>query len=153
MPCGCASGHRLTPAPSDSMPLSLILRALAVLLLIILAEVVNGTVRQLLIMPLVGDFTARQIATATGCVFILLIARATSPWLAATTRRDQWAVGALWLVLMLAFELAVGRLVADVSWERLAADYDLRHGGLLGLGMLWLLCAPRLAATIRKKWR
>lgn len=135
------------------MPLSLILRALAVLLLIILAEVVNGTVRQLLIMPLVGDFTARQIATATGCVFILLIAWATSPWLAATTRRDQWSVGALWLVLMLAFELAVGRLVAGVSWERLAADYDLLHGGLLGLGMLWLLCAPRLAVAIRKKWR
>lgn len=153
MRCGCASCLRLTHALPDPMHLTLILRALAVLLLIILAEVLNGTVRQLLIMPLVGDFTARQIATATGCVFILLIAWATSPWLAASTRWDQWSVGALWMVLMLAFEVAVGRLVAGVSWERLAADYDLLHGGLLGLGMLWLLCAPRLAATIRKKWR
>ncbi len=150
MPCGSASGHCPTPAPSDPMHLTLILRALAVLLLIILAEVVNGALRQLLIMPLVGDFTARQIATATGCAFILLIAWATNPWLAATTRRAQWAVGALWLVLMLVFELAVGRLVAGVPWERLAADYNLLHGGLLGLGMLWLLCAPRLAAIIRK---
>ncbi len=153
MRCGCASCLRLTHALPDPMHLTLILRALAVLLLIILAEVLNGTVRQLLIMPLVGDFTARQIATATGCVFILLIAWATSPWLAATTRRDQWSVGALWLVLMLAFEVAVGRLVADVPWERLAADYDLGHGGLLGLGMLWLLCAPRLAAILRTRGR
>lgn len=134
------------------MPLSLLRRALAVLALIILAEVANGTVRQLLIMPLVGDFTARQIATGTGCVLILLIAWSTSRWLAATTRRAQWRVGALWLVLMLAFEVAVGRLVAGVPWERLAADYNLAQGGLLGLGMLWLLCAPRLAVFIREKW-
>jgi hypothetical protein len=134
------------------MNLSLLGRALAVLALIILAEVVNGTVRQLAITPLVGDFTARQIATGTGCTFILLIAWATSPWLAATTRRDQWCVGVLWLVLMLAFEVSAGRLVAGVQWERLAADYNLAHGGLLGLGMLWLLCAPRLAVLIREKW-
>lgn len=133
------------------MNLSLLVRTLAVLALIILAEVVNGTLRQLLLTPLVGDFTARQLATATGCVFILLIAWATSPWLGATSRREQWRVGALWLVLMLAFEVAVGRLVAGVPWERLAADYNLLHGGLLGLGMLWLLCAPRLAAIIRQR--
>jgi len=46
------------------------------------------------------------------------------------------------MVLMLVFEMAVGRFVVGASWERLAGDYSLAQGGLLGLGMLWLLCTP-----------
>ena len=57
----------------------------------------------------------------------------------------------LWLVLMMGFELAFGRLVAGASWQRLAEDYSLARGGLLGLGMLWLLCAPRLAVALRQR--
>ena len=132
---------------SPTLPLAL--RALALLALIIMAEVVNGTVRTLAIAPLVGDFTARQIGTVTGCVLIGLIAWFGSPWLKARSPRAQWAVGLLWLVLTMVFEVTFGRLVAGASWQRLAADYNLAQGGLLGLGMLWLLCAPRLAAALR----
>lgn len=134
-----------------SPTLSLALRALALLALIIVAEVVNGTVRTLAVAPLVGDFTARQIGTVTGCVLIGLITWFGSPWLRATSPRAQWAVGLLWLMLMMGFEVAFGRLVAGASWQRLAEDYNLARGGLLGLGMLWLLCAPRLAAVVRQK--
>ncbi len=134
------------------MNLPLALRALAVLALIILAETVNGTVRTLAIAPLVGDFTARQIGTFTGCALIGLIAWAARPWLNARSPRAQWAVGALWVAVMLAFELALGRLVAGASWARLVSDYNLAQGGLLGLGMAWLLCAPRLAEILHEKW-
>jgi len=135
--------------PSLTLPLAL--RALALLALIIVAEVVNGTVRTLTIAPLVGDFTARQIGTVTGCVLIGLIAWFGSPWLKAASPRAQWAVGVLWLTLMVGFEVAFGRLLAGASWQQLAADYNLAQGGLLGLGMLWLLCAPRLAALVRQR--
>ncbi|MEO8014339.1 MAG: hypothetical protein ABI642_09360 [Polaromonas sp.] len=134
-----------------SLTLTLALRALALLALIIVAEVVNGTVRTLAIAPLVGDFTARQIGTVTGCVLIGLIAWSGSPWLKATSPRAQWAVGGLWLTLMMGFEVAFGRLLAGASWQQLAGDYNLAQGGLLGLGMLWLLCAPRLAAVVRQR--
>ena len=131
------------------MPLPLFLRALAVLALIVVAEVVNGTVRALVVAPLVGDFTARQIGVLTGSVLIGAVAWASSPWLAARTLGAQWRVGALWVVLMLAFEVAVGRWLAGASWQRIASDYNLAQGGLLGLGMVWLGCAPWLAARLR----
>ena len=134
---------------SPTLPLAL--RALALLALIIVAEVVNGTVRTLVVAPLVGDFTARQIGTVTGCVLIGLIAWFGSPWLKAGSPRALWAVGVLWLALMIGFEVAFGRLVAGASWQRLAEDYNLAQGGLLGLGMLWLLCAPRLVAAVRQR--
>ena len=138
---------------SSAMKRSLTLRALAVLVLLILAEIVNGTLRALAITPWVGDFTARQISTLTGCALIFGVTWTLSPWLNAATPRQQWAVGALWLVLMMVFELAFGRLVAGVPWDSLAADYNLARGGLLGLGMAWLLCAPRLTGLLRKKCR
>ena len=137
--------HRL------SLTLQLAMRALALLALIIVAETINGTVRTLAIAPLVGDFTARQIGTVSGCVLIGLIAWFGSGWLNAPNRRAQWAVGMLWLTLMMGFEVAFGRWVAGASWQQLAADYNLAQGGLLGLGMLWLLCAPRLAAIVRQR--
>ena len=137
--------HEQQKQLSPTLPLPL--RALALLALIIMAEVINGTVRTLAIAPLVGDFTARQIGTVTGCVLIGLIAWFGSPWLKAGSPRAQWAVGLLWMVLMMVFEVTFGRLVAGASWQRLAADYNLAQGGLLG--MLWLLCAPRLAAALR----
>ena len=137
--------HRL------SLTLRLAMRALALLALIIVAETINGTVRTLAIAPLVGDFTARQIGTVSGCVLIGLIAWFGSGWLNAPNRRAQWAVGMLWLTLMMGFEVAFGRWVAGASWQQLAADYNLAQGGLLGLGMLWLLCAPRLAAIVRQR--
>lgn len=63
------------------MPLPLFLRALAVLALIVVAEVINGTLRTLVVAPLVGDFTARQIGVLTGSVLIGAVAWACSPWL------------------------------------------------------------------------
>ena len=50
---------------------------------------------------------------------------------------------------MLAFEIAFGRLVFRASWQRLAAEFDLRKGGLLSSGMAVLLVAPLLAAKLR----
>ncbi len=58
-------------------------------------------------------------------------------------------VGFLWLALMLAFEIAFGRWVFRASWERIAADFDFRKGGLLSIGMLMLFSAPLLVVKLR----
>jgi len=49
----------------------------------------------------------------------------------------------------LAFEVLFGRFVVGVSWERLAADYNLLEGGLLPIGMLILMLSPLIAARLR----
>ena len=58
-------------------------------------------------------------------------------------------VGVLWLVLTLAFEILFGRMVMGLSWERLAADYNVLEGGLLPLGLLVLLLSPVIAGKVR----
>jgi hypothetical protein len=116
--------------------------------LIALVESLHGTLRVLWLAPQVGDLAARQIGVVTGSGLILGVAWLTIRWIGAPDRRALWALGALWVALMLAFELGLGRMLG-VPWAQLWADYDVRQGGLMGLGLLVLLVAPLVAARLR----
>ncbi len=58
-------------------------------------------------------------------------------------------VGLNWLVLTVTFEVLFGRFVAGLSWERIAAAYDITKGGLMSLGLLVLLISPMIACELR----
>lgn len=49
----------------------------------------------------------------------------------------------------LVFEIALGRLVLNYSWERMVLDYEIAQGGLMLIGLAVLLFAPLIAATLR----
>ena len=123
-------------------------RASLTWMLIILAETVHGMVREIFIAPVLGDLRARQLGVWVGCVLIFIIAWLTARWVGARSRRTQFAVGGLWVVLTLIFELALGRALG-ASWERILDDYNPARGGFMILGMTFMFLAPMLAA----KWR
>ena len=124
-------------------------KALLIWSLIVAAEVLHGILRVRFLNRTVGDHRARQIGVFTGSGIILVIAWFSVPWLDASTSGQLLGIGFLWLALMIAFEIAFGRLVFRVSWQRLAADFDFRKGGLLSIGMTVSLVAPLLAAKLR----
>jgi hypothetical protein len=123
-------------------------RALLAWLVIVAAETIHGVLRQLLLAPRVGDLPARQLGVAIGCLIIFVVAWVTIRWIGAATRARQFAVGAVWVVLMVGFEFALGSALG-YSRERMLEDYDLTSGGYMGFGLLFLLCAPYLAARAR----
>ena len=126
-------------------PGAVLARGFAIWLLIMLIESVHGGLRTLLLAPAVGDFPARQIGVFTGSLLILAVTYLSLGWLRLDTGRLRLAVGTEWAILTLAFEVGLGRLVLGYPWSRLAADYDLVHGGLMGLGLLLVVCAPSIA--------
>ena len=126
----------------------LLVRAVAIWILIAVAETLHGVARTLVVVPILGDRPSRQLGVFVGSAMILGIAWLFVTWVRATTRPQLLAVGLLWLVLMLAFEIGLGRAVGS-SWERILSDYDPRQGGLMIMGMGVLLLAPLLAARGR----
>jgi hypothetical protein len=62
------------------------------------------------------------------------------------------AVWLLWLLLMLGFELAIGR-ARGFAWARIAAEFDPRQGGFMLVGLLLMLLAPMLGAWLRGRQR
>ena len=128
-----------------------VLRAVLVWLVIIAVETVHGVLRTLLLVPLVGDFPARRVSVFTGSLLIFGVAWVFVRWIGAGTRLRLLAVGLLWVVLTVLFEIALGRYALGLSWDRIAEDYDVTRGGLLGFGLLFMAATPTLAARLRRR--
>lgn len=121
----------------DNAPVVRRPRVVAVWLLLMTVEAVHGTVRALWLATWLGDFRARQLRVLSGSLLIVAVATLTLHWLQARTTRALFQVGALWLLLTVAFELSLGRALGS-PWSQIAADYDLRRGGLMPIGLIIL---------------
>ena len=126
----------------------IVVRSLVVWLLLIVAEIVHGVLRAILLVPMVGEFRSNQIGVFTGSAIIVLIAFFTLRWIGATRKRSLFLVGSIWLALTVTFEIGFGRFVMDLSWERLVADYNVFEGGLMPLGLLVLFFSPVIASRL-----
>lgn len=126
-----------------------LVRAFAIWLLIIFAESIHGTLRQLFLVPVVGDFTARRIAFFSAMLLIFLITYFFIRRIRAETTVSLFTVGLLWAILTLLFEFGLGFFVLGYSRERMFEDYDVSRGGLMGFGLVFMVFAPYLAARLR----
>lgn len=124
-------------------------KAMLIWLMFIVAESLNGTIRELWLVPVLGDVRAHQVAFITGSILILTIATLFIRWLGASRMSQLFMVGFLWLVLTVTFEIVLGRFILGYSWERIVADYNLFQGGLMLIGLILLLLAPLIAARLR----
>lgn len=125
------------------------IRALAVWLLIMIAESIHGVLRQFLVVPLIGDLRARQVGVLTGTAIVFLVAWLLIRWVNTPDRRLLLGIGVLWVALTIVFEIVLGRLLG-LEWNRIFADYDLGHGGLMGLGLAAMLFMPLIVAKLRQ---
>lgn len=127
--------------------LAALLRALAVWLVLMAAESVQGGLRHLL-----GDgeqaFVVRQISVVTGSAIIFAITWLCMRWMGIRTAKGALAVGGLWVVLTLAFDFGLGRAIG-ASWREILVDYDLLHGGLMPLGLLAMGLTPWAVRKLR----
>lgn len=126
------------------------LRSLAVWCLLMFTEMLHGTARIFLLVPVMGDFPARQLTVFTGALLIYTIAFLLIKWINPTTITQAFSIGALWVTLTLVFEISLGRFAFNMSWQRIAEDYNLPHGGLMPIGLLLMLLAPYVTAKVRK---
>ena len=123
-------------------------RALAVWVLIVLAETAHGVLRQVFVVPLTGDLPARQVGVLVGSAILFAIAWACARWIGARSTAALLGIGLLWVVLIVGFEIALG-MALGYSRARMLSDYDLTEGGFMGFGLLFMLFAPLLAARVR----
>ncbi len=145
--------HENKSPVTERMHLGIAVKALAVWLILIAAEIAHGIARGILLVPHVGEFRSSQIGVFTGSIIILVIAVVFVRWIGATRPVHLFLVGFLWLALTLTFEILFGRFVVGASWEQIAADYNVLKGGLLPIGMLILLLSPLIAWKIRGSTR
>ena len=127
----------------------MIARALLVWCLLLILAVLNGGVRDTWLSPVLGDTAGRAISSVLLALLIILATWLTIRWIGPATAGEAMTVGALWVVLTLAFEFGAGHYGFGKSWTELLADYDLLRGRIWILVLLTTFVAPLLTFTRR----
>jgi hypothetical protein len=129
------------------------MRGVLIWMMIVLAESINGTMREWFLTPAMGDLRARHISFLTAAVLIIVISSIFVSWTGASTLKQLLAVGVSWSVLTVGFEAFLVRPGLHISWERFWADYDIARGGLMAIGLIVLALAPFFASLMDKSVR
>ena len=117
-------------------------RVVLIWLCIVPVAIVNGTIRDLLVVPYLGDQIARAISCLTLAGATFLIAWMSIRWMGPIDEFEAWVIGLVWLGLTLAFEFLVGHYAFVTPWEALLADYNILEGRLWILVLAAALSAP-----------
>ena len=130
------------------MDSKILLYALGMWFIFVIAAILNGTFRVSFITPRVGEYAGHVISTV---IFMCVLLVGTYFFLgyldADLARNDLLLIGALWLVLTVAFEFLFGHYVMGHSWEKLLADYNIFKGRVWILVLLTTFLAPWLVGT------
>jgi heme/copper-type cytochrome/quinol oxidase subunit 3 len=111
----------------------------------------NGALRVLVLQPRLGEDTARQAASLSGAVLVLLVSSGLVRAAPSATPAQLLKVGAAWLAATVAFEFLFGHFVSGLSWRALLADYDVFRGRLWSLILICVALGPWLCGTLRTR--
>jgi hypothetical protein len=112
--------------------------------------VANGTLRQLALHPLVGDTHARQLSTVTLLALLTGYMWELSRRWPIRTAATALEIGAVWVVLTLAFEFGFGHVVEGKAWGVLLDDYNVMAGHIWIVVPLWTVVAPSLVRRLQR---
>ena len=119
-------------------------RAGAVWLVILVAAIFNGLVRDVVLVPPFGDLIARGASCFTLAGMILLVTWMSLPWIHPSSSAQAWTIGAMWLAMTVTFEFIGGHYLFHTPWSTLLADYNVLDGRLWIVVLIATVAAPAL---------
>lgn len=130
------------------VPPHALLKATLVWFAILVLAILNGVLRDVVVVDLIGETMARLVSGIVLCAAILAAAILTAPWLGNLSPRSRWFIGATWLALTLVFEISV-EYAQHQSWQRILDAYTLQGGDLWPLVLATTFLAPWAGARVR----
>ena len=119
------------------------LEAIGIWILFVFVAILNGSIRQFLILPKTTELTAHQISCFTGISLFFIIMYL---WLkytdASYTGYNLIVVGLSFLFATILFEFIFGHFVMGHNWAKLLHDYNFFQGRLWSLVLIWTTIGP-----------
>ncbi|MGY6275636.1 hypothetical protein [Methylomonas sp. MgM2] len=116
---------------------------------ILVLAILNGLLRERVLIPSLGSFAGFVASGAILSMCIFFTAFAAAPWYGPLVSRQWLWVGLFWLLLTLMFEFGFGRFAQHKSWVELLEAYCFRGGNIWPLVLVVTALAPWLAAKVR----
>lgn len=124
------------------------LKALAIWAGILVLAVINGGLREAILIPKLGTATGLVLSGILLSALILVIVYLSLPWLSACRPADLVGIGLGWLGLTLVFEFSFG-LWQGKSWQNMLEAYTFMGGNIWPIVLMVTALAPYLAAKLR----
>jgi hypothetical protein len=118
------------------------MRYLIAWFVMLLVAMINGALRDLTYGRHVSELLANQLSCLSGIIlFGVVFYQFVRRWPPASARQAL-CIGLFWVVLTVAFEFLFFHYVAGHSWTKLLANYDIAHGRVWPLILLWVMFGP-----------
>lgn len=127
------------------------LKAAMLWLVILVLAVLNGLLREALLVPALGAFAGLILSGCLLSLCIFIVAYVGAPWYGRLASVQWLVIGVFWLLLTLAFEFCFGRFVRHDTWTQLFAAYSFRGGNIWPVVLIVTFVSPWLAAKIRSR--
>lgn len=127
----------------------MIKRSVIIWLSIIPLAVLNGFIRESLLVSFISSRAALPLSALTLSLFIFIITYICIPRLIKGAKKDYIKVGIIWLFLTIIFEFLMGIMLGNSLSEILMA-YDITTGNLWVVVLLFIAVVPYLVARIKR---
>lgn len=127
-----------------------LLKAAAIWLLILVCAVLNGGLREAVLLPNLGKPLALVLSGLLLSLCIVVVALIFVPRLGQMRDAQALTLGLFWLLLTLAFEFGFGRFVQHHSWQQLLEAYTFKDGNIWPLVLVVTFVAPLLAVRFQR---
>ncbi len=123
---------------------------LGIWLLFVLLAILNGTIRVVLIIPIVGAYAGQVIRSIILSAVIFLVTWYFVKKKNITSKKLTSQIGLAWFILTVAFEFVFGHFVMGHPWKTLIHDYNILEGRVWLLVLAATLFAPLVCSSLIK---
>jgi hypothetical protein len=130
--------------------MGLIARSSLIWLGFFVLAIINGAIREAGIKRIIDEPWAHHISAFTAIILFGLYAWLMRHLLAIGTTGEAMLIGIYWFVLTVLTEtFIVGRWMGKHSWSEILANYDIFHGNLWPLVLIWVGVLPYVIYKIK----
>jgi len=127
----------------------MLLKATWVWLLIVAAAILNGFLREKVLVSTMGTEAALPASGVLLATLVFLVALMSIPFIRPADTKSCIRIGLYWLVLTLSFEFLFGYFIVGKSWSEIVQVFNVQRGDLFILVLLTTGFSPWLAARTR----
>ncbi len=117
---------------------------------LVVIAIINGTFREILYSQYMDGLSAHQLSTVIGIIAFGIYIWILSKIWPIKSSRQAISIGIAWLVMTILFEFVFGHYVMGNSWNKLFADYNIIHGRVWIVVLIWTAIAPYIFFRFKK---
>ena len=127
----------------------MLFKAIGIWLVIVMAAIFNGVLREKLLVPAIGASAALPLSGILLAVMVFLVTFLLISLVGATEPGTYIGIGLFWVILTLLFEFMFGYFVVHKSWHEIMQTFNVMKGDLFIVVLLITGVSPWFTAKLK----